>query len=61
MSVDSEAERGARMKSVGLLSTSYTNLYKHMQFLESQVRWASTWCLTLVAFLQYKAKQIYDP
>ncbi|PIK36085.1 hypothetical protein BSL78_27081 [Apostichopus japonicus] len=38
MSVDSEAERGARMKSVGLLSTSYTNLYRHMPFLESQVR-----------------------
>ncbi len=36
--VDSEAERGARMKSVGILSTSYTALYKHMQFLENQVR-----------------------
>ncbi|XP_071785240.1 DENN domain-containing protein 11-like [Asterias amurensis] len=38
MHVDSEAERGARMKSVGILSTSYTALYKHMQFLENQVR-----------------------
>ncbi|XP_071174373.1 DENN domain-containing protein 11-like [Mytilus edulis] len=38
MHVESEIERGARMKSVGILSTSYTNLYRHMQFLETQVR-----------------------
>ncbi|XP_038067957.1 DENN domain-containing protein 11-like [Patiria miniata] len=38
MPVDSEVERGARMKSVGILATSYTALYKHMQFLENQVR-----------------------
>ncbi|KAJ8302431.1 hypothetical protein KUTeg_018827, partial [Tegillarca granosa] len=38
MPVQSEIERGARMKSVGILSTSYTLLYKHMQFLETQVR-----------------------
>ena len=38
MSVESEIERGARMKSVGILSTSYTLLYRHIQFLESQVR-----------------------
>ncbi|XP_071091811.1 DENN domain-containing protein 11-like [Haliotis cracherodii] len=38
MKVESEIERGARMKSVGILSTSYTSLYKHMQFLETQVR-----------------------
>lgn len=38
MSVESKEERGARMKSVGLLSTSYTNLCKHMPFLEAQVR-----------------------
>ncbi|XP_022110529.1 protein LCHN-like [Acanthaster planci] len=38
MHVDSEVERGARMKSVGILATSYTALYKHMQFLENQVR-----------------------
>ena len=38
MPVDSEMERGARMKSVGILATSYTGLYKHMQFLENQVR-----------------------
>ena len=38
MSVASEVERGARMKSVGILATSYTLLYRHMQFLETQVR-----------------------
>ncbi|XP_076449359.1 DENN domain-containing protein 11-like [Babylonia areolata] len=38
MPVESEIERGARMKSVGILSYSYTNLYRHMQFLETQVR-----------------------
>ncbi|CAH1778688.1 unnamed protein product [Owenia fusiformis] len=38
MRVESEIERGARMKSVGILATSYTLLYRHMQFLESQVR-----------------------
>ncbi|CAG5117486.1 unnamed protein product [Candidula unifasciata] len=38
MRVDSEIERGARMKSVGILSLSYTTLYRHMQFLETQVR-----------------------
>ena len=39
MPVESEIERGARMKSVGILATSYTLLYRHMQFLESQVRY----------------------
>ncbi|XP_060552703.1 DENN domain-containing protein 11-like [Ruditapes philippinarum] len=38
MPVDSEIERGARMKSVGILATSYTLLYRHLQFLETQVR-----------------------
>ncbi|XP_041375104.1 DENN domain-containing protein 11-like [Gigantopelta aegis] len=38
MKVESEIERGARMKSVGILSTSYTSLYRHMLFLETQVR-----------------------
>ncbi|CAI9735438.1 Hypothetical predicted protein [Octopus vulgaris] len=38
MPVESEIERGARMKSVGILSPTYTSLYRHMQFLESQVR-----------------------
>lgn len=38
MPVESEIERGARMKSVGILSTSYTLLYRHLQFLETQVR-----------------------
>ena len=39
MPVESEIERGARMKSVGILATSYTLLYRHMQFLETQVRY----------------------
>nr|XP_033813905.1 DENN domain-containing protein 11 isoform X6 [Geotrypetes seraphini] len=38
MPVESELERGARMKSVGILSHSYTLLYKYMHFLEKQVR-----------------------
>jgi len=38
MKLDSAVERGARMKSVGILSTSYTTLYHHIQFLELQVR-----------------------
>ncbi|XP_072013324.1 DENN domain-containing protein 11-like [Amphiura filiformis] len=38
MHVDSAEERGARMKSVGILATTYTTLYRHMQFLENQVR-----------------------
>ncbi|KAA8590451.1 DENN domain-containing protein 11 [Etheostoma spectabile] len=36
--VESELERGARMKSVGILSPSYTLLYRYMHFLENQVR-----------------------
>lgn len=38
MPVESTAERGARMKSVGILSPSYTLLYRYMGFLEHQVR-----------------------
>ncbi|XP_029472008.1 protein LCHN isoform X2 [Rhinatrema bivittatum] len=38
MPVESELERGARMKSVGILSPSYTLLYRYMHFLEKQVR-----------------------
>ncbi|XP_028307578.1 DENN domain-containing protein 11 [Gouania willdenowi] len=38
MPVESEVERGARMKSVGILSPSYTLLYRYMHFLENQVR-----------------------
>eukprot|EP00061_Rhincodon_typus_P015288 g42884.t1 len=37
MPVESELERGARMKSVGILSPSYTLLYRYMHFLENQV------------------------
>jgi len=45
MPVDSHTERGARMKSVGILATSYTLLYRHMQFLEAQVRFAGMYIL----------------
>lgn len=38
MAVESTVERGARMKSVGILSPSYTLLYRYMNFLEHQVR-----------------------
>lgn len=38
MPVDSAEERGVRMKSVGVLATSYTALHKYSQFLEAQVR-----------------------
>lgn len=38
MPVANELERGARMKSVGILSPSYTLLYRYMYFLENQVR-----------------------
>lgn len=41
MPVESELERGARMKSVGILSPSYTLLYRYMHFLENQVRYVS--------------------
>ena len=38
MHVDNVAERGARMKSVGILCPSYATLHRHMHFLEKQVR-----------------------
>ncbi|XP_014680776.1 PREDICTED: protein LCHN-like [Priapulus caudatus] len=38
MPVESQLERGARMKSVGILTTSYRNLHCHKPFLEIQVR-----------------------
>ncbi|XP_039264863.2 DENN domain-containing protein 11-like [Styela clava] len=38
MQVDSTEERGVRMKSVGVLATTYTALHKYSQFLEVQVR-----------------------
>ncbi|XP_047246289.1 DENN domain-containing protein 11-like isoform X2 [Girardinichthys multiradiatus] len=38
MAVENTEERGARMKSVGILSPSYTLLYRYMSFLEHQVR-----------------------
>ena len=36
--VDSADERGARMKSVGIICTSYTSLHEHQDFLDQQVR-----------------------
>ncbi|MGH0119910.1 UNVERIFIED_CONTAM: hypothetical protein FKN15_059838 [Acipenser sinensis] len=42
MPVESALERGARMKSVGILSPSYTLLYRYKHFLENQVRKAGT-------------------
>ncbi|XP_055933297.1 DENN domain-containing protein 11-like [Argiope bruennichi] len=38
MPVDNAFERGARMKSVGVLAVSYTSLHYHMNFLKKQVR-----------------------
>ena len=52
MPVDSRSERGARMKSVGILATSYTLLYRHMQFLENQVRFVAQANFTVCA-VQY--------
>lgn len=37
-SVANVEERGARMKSVGIICTKYTSLHKHQEFLEAQVR-----------------------
>ena len=36
--VSSQVERGARMKSVGLLAVGYSDLHLHMDFLQRQVR-----------------------
>ncbi|XP_054715749.1 DENN domain-containing protein 11-like [Uloborus diversus] len=38
MPVDNACERGARMKSVGVLALTYTTLHHHMGFLRQQVR-----------------------
>ena len=40
IAVDNVAERGARMKSVGILCAKYTSLHEHMPFLEEEVRYA---------------------
>ena len=46
MSVENKEERHARMKSVGIICTSYTSLHEHMSFLEDQVRCIDiTFCL----------------
>lgn len=47
MPVESELERGARMKSVGILCPSYTLLYRYMHFLENQVR-SDAFCVAWV-------------
>ena len=39
IAVDNVAERGARMKSVGILCAKYTSLHEHMPFLEEEVRY----------------------
>ncbi|GAB6032592.1 hypothetical protein CHUAL_011483 [Chamberlinius hualienensis] len=36
--VDSEIERGARMKSIGLLATSCSNIHFYKKFLQSEIR-----------------------
>jgi len=43
MSVDNKSERGARMKSVGVLARSYGPLYQHLAFLQGQVRYVVRW------------------
>jgi hypothetical protein len=37
--VANQEERGARMKSVGLLAVGYSDLHLHMDFLQRQVRY----------------------
>ena len=60
MPVESEIERGARMKSVGILATSYTLLYRHLQFLETQVRLVhETVCLDVILSSRYRNTFIY--
>ena len=36
--VENTEERGARMKSVGIICTKYTSLHEHQEFLEAQVQ-----------------------
>ena len=36
--VNNKEERGARMKSVGIICKTYTSLHEHQEFLEQQVR-----------------------
>ena len=36
--VANQEERGARMKSVGLLAVGYSDLHLHMEFLQRQAR-----------------------
>lgn len=37
ITVDSQEERGCRMKSVGVFATSYSTLHRYKKFLEEQV------------------------
>ena len=39
ISVDSVEERGARMKSVGIVAVTYSNLHNHMSFLKQQAKY----------------------
>jgi len=41
ISVSSIKERGARMKSVGVLAHTYRHLHIHREFLQRQVRYGS--------------------
>ena len=44
MEVENTDERGARMKSVGIVCSQYTSLHTHLPFLEEEVRWVT--CMT---------------
>ena len=39
LSVSNVEERGARMKSVGIIAVSYSNLHNHMEFLSQQAKY----------------------
>lgn len=60
MPVESELERGARMKSVGILCPSYTLLYRYMHFLENQVR-LDTLCIACVPSYLYSVYLMTQP
>ena len=43
ISVDSVEERGARMRSVGILAVGYSDLHMHKEFLQEQARYVCWW------------------
>ena len=45
--VANQEERGARMKSVGLLAVGYSDLHLHMEFLQRQVRCGHVTCVAV--------------